>query len=678
MNKGIRRRRLEHWQWIMVYLAIYDVIAVSFAYFAALWLRFDLHISEVPDMYLYPWMKFTPFYAAICVVVFTLAKLYRSLWRFASFNELQRIIAATIITTAAHTILITLMLQRMPVSYYIIGAFLQFIFITGIRFSYRYVLRLRTSKNPERINNCMVIGAGAAGTMILRELKGSEEVNDRAVCIVDDNPNKWGRQIGGVPIISGGRDAIPQAVEKYKIDKIYIALPSVSNAERKKILDICKETDCELKTLPGMYQLALGKVTVESLRKVDVEDLLGREPVKMNSREVRESLRGKTVLVTGGGGSIGSELCRQVAATENVKQLIIFDIYENNAHAIQLELKDKYPDLDLVVLIGSIRNSRRVKEVFADYRPDIVFHAAAHKHVPLMEGSPCEAIKNNVIGTYYTAFAAMAYGCEKFVLISTDKAVNPVNIMGASKRLCEMIVQTFARKIEEGKASDLPDLHAHTGTNRLMIDKIEIPDRPKTEFVAVRFGNVLGSNGSVIPRFREQIQKGGPVTVTHHEIIRYFMTIPEASSLVLTASTFGGGGNIFVLDMGTPVKIDDMARNMIKLAGLKPDEDIKIVYTGLRPGEKLYEERLMDEEGLKTTKNRQINIGSSIEFDEDEFMSQLKELMEAAYEDREDIRELVEKVVPTYHPAGRNGTERKTMAYEEQLREIHKKAVGLN
>lgn len=658
-------------------MIIYDVIAVCFAYFGALWLRFDLKFSMIPDYYLQPWARFAPFYALFCIIVFKYCKLYKSIWRYASFKELQRVLIATIITTVFHTVMITILLARMPVSYYVIGAFLQFILIVGMRFSYRFVLLLRSLSRANDANNCMIIGAGAAGTVILRELRRAPALDDNVVCIVDDNPNKWGRDIDGVPIISGGRHAIPSAVKEYNVKNIYVAIPSVSNVERKKILDICKETGCEIKTLPGMYQLALGKVTVNTLRKVEVEDLLGREPVKMNSREVRESLKDKVVLVTGGGGSIGSEICRQVAATNNVKKLIVFDIYENNAHAIKLELNDKYPELDLVVLIGSVRNSRRVKEIFADYRPDIVFHAAAHKHVPLMEDSPCEAIKNNVIGTYYTAFAAMAYGCEKFVLISTDKAVNPVNIMGASKRLCEMIVQTFARKIEQGRASELPDLHAHTGTNRLEQDCIVIPDRPNTQFVAVRFGNVLGSNGSVIPRFREQIAKGGPVTVTHPDIIRYFMTIPEASSLVLTASTYGGSGNIFVLDMGTAVKIDDLARNMISLSGLKPDEDIKIEYTGLRPGEKLFEERLMDEEGLARTENDLINIGRPLKFNEDEFIIQLRSLMEYAYEDRKDIRELVASIVTTYHPAGEKGTEEKSAAYKEQMEEIRKKTIEI-
>lgn len=675
-NERKKEKRFYHSQQVVCYLIAYDIVAVTISYFAALLLRFEFRFTSIPPMYFDPWLKFAPIYAAVCIVIFWVLRLYRSIWRFASFTELKRITLATVITCAFHIVVITIAFQRMPISYYAMGAVFQFMLIVGIRFAYRFVLLLRSTKNDQEISRVMLVGAGAAGQVLLREMQRSSELNDKVVCIIDDNKNKWKRDIEGVPVV-GGRESIIENVEKYSVDKIYIAIPSVTAKERKEIIEICRQTDCEIKNLPGMYQLVLGNVSVSNLRKIDVEDLLGREPVKMSSKEVREFITGKTVLVTGGGGSIGSELCRQVAAVPGLKRLIIFDIYENNAHAIRLELLDKYPELDLVVLIGSVRNSRKVKQVFHDYRPNVVFHAAAHKHVPLMEDSPCEAIKNNAIGTYYTAFAAMAYGCEKFVLISTDKAVNPVNIMGASKRICEMIVQTFARKIEQGRASELPDLHAHTGTNRTLNDHLVIPDKPKTEFVAVRFGNVLGSNGSVIPRFRSQIASGGPVTVTHKEIIRYFMTIPEAASLVLTAAEIGGAGRIFVLDMGTPVKIDDLARNMIRLSGLKPDEDIKIVYTGLRPGEKLYEERLMDEEGLQKTSNSLINIGSPIAFDEDQFLIQLRDLMEAAYEDREDIRDLVAKVVDTYHPAGEHGTEEKGIAYEQQRAAMLHKAAAV-
>ncbi len=671
-GKNTKKIRVEHWQKIMVYLIIYDIIAVSVSYFAALILRFDLRFSQIPSTYLDPWVKFAPFYAIICLVVFWCLRLYQSIWRFASYTELSRITIASVITSVLHIILITIIFQRMPISYYVFGAVIQFFLLLAVRFSYRFVLLVRAERNSSNVTRIMLVGAGNAGQTILRDIKSSKEVHERVVCIVDDNRNKWGRDVEGIRVV-GGRESIVDNAKKYKIDKIYIALPSSSALERKEIIDICRQTDCEIKNLPGLYQLVLGEVSVSQMRKINVEDLLGREPVHLQTKEILNFLDGKTVLVTGGGGSIGSEICRQVASIPTLKRLIIFDIYENNAHAIKLELQDKYPDLDLLVLIGSVRDSRKIKEVFNDYRPDIVFHAAAHKHVPLMEDSPCEAIKNNAIGTYYTAFAAMAYNCEKFVMISTDKAVNPVNVMGASKRICEMIVQTFARKIEEGKASELPDLNAHTGGLRTSDDALKIPDHPRTEFVAVRFGNVLGSNGSVIPRFTEQIAAGGPVTVTHPDIIRYFMTIPEAASLVLTAATFGGGGKIFVLDMGTPVKIADLAKDMIRLAGLRPDVDIKITYTGLRPGEKLYEERLMDEEGLQKTSNELINVGRPIAFDEDEFLGQLRGLMEAAYEDREDIRDLIAKVVPTYHPAGRHGTEEKGAAYQQQRAEMKEK-----
>ena len=615
-NDSKKLNSLKHWQMVSLYLVIYDIFAVTAAYLLALLVRFDFSFTRIPIVYLQPWAYFAPFYAVICVLVFWRLRLYRSIWRFASFTELERITLASVITTILHIIGVTIALHqvirdtqytvsRMPFSYFIMGAIFQFILITGIRFSYRFILLLRASRSKKDAIRVMLIGAGSAGQMLLRDIRRTSRMSnvsnmdEEVVCFIDDNKNKWGREVDGIKVY-GGRSDIISTAKELDVSKIYVALPSISAKERKKILDICKQTDCEIMNLPGMYQLALGDVSVSSLKKVDVEDLLGREPVKMNSKEVKNFLSGKTVLITGGGGSIGSELCRQVAKVPDLKQLIIFDVYENNAHAIKLELIDKYPELDLVTLIGSVRNSRRVKQVFEEYRPDVVFHAAAHKHVPLMEDSPCEAIKNNVMGTYYVAYAAMAFNCEKFVLISTDKAVNPVNVMGASKRLCEMIVQSFAKKIAEGKARELPDMHTDSNTFLVGNDTAPAstdytvipPEQPRTKFVAVRFGNVLGSNGSVIPRFREQIAKGGPVTVTHPDIIRYFMTIPEAASLVLQAATFGGDGTIFVLDMGTPVKIDDLARNMIRLSGLKPDEDIQIEYTGLRPGEKLFEERL--------------------------------------------------------------------------------------
>ncbi len=684
-----RNKRIMHWHLVSFYLVAYDLIAVTAAYLLALLIRFDFSFSRIPVIYYQPWLYFAPLYAFLCVLVFWVCRLYNSIWRFASFKELQRITVASITTTIIHIIGVTIVLHgliqnteytvnRMPYSYFIMGAILQAFLITAVRFSYRFILLLRASNAKKSYSRVLIIGAGSAGQLLSRDVKRTADMKEQIVAFIDDNKNKWGRDIDGVPVV-GGRESIIETVRRLDVDKIYIALPSISAKERKKIIDICRETDCEIMNLPGMYQLALGDVSVSSLRKVDVEDLLGREPVKLNSKEVQKYLSGKTVLITGGGGSIGSELCRQVASVPDLKQLIIFDVYENNAHAIKLELMDKYPELNLVTLIGSVRNSRRVKKLFEEYKPDIVFHAAAHKHVPLMEDSPCESIKNNVMGTYFTAYAAMAFNCEKFVLISTDKAVNPVNIMGASKRLCEMIVQSFAKKIAEGKANEIPDMHTDSNTFMVKNDQAKEgtdytlipPEKPRTKFVAVRFGNVLGSNGSVIPRFREQIAAGGPVTVTHPDIIRYFMTIPEAAALVLQAATFGGEGRIFVLDMGTPVKIDDLARNMIKLSGLKPDEDIQIVYTGLRPGEKLFEERLMDEEGMTKTSNKLINIGKPIPFDEDEFIERLPALFDAAYEDRdEDIRGIVESYVDTYHPAGRHGTDRKTEAYERQMIEM--------
>ena len=488
----------------------------------------------------------------------------------------------------------------------------------------------------------MLIGAGAAGQMILRDLNRSETSGDRVCCIIDDNPNKWNRFMEGVPVV-GGRNDIFTNVEKYKIDKIVLAIPSATVEEKRDILGICSETDCELKQVSVMYRQMGQIVDANSIKNVSIEDLLGRAPITINMDEVFEFISGKVILVTGGGGSIGSELCRQIAA-HAPKTLIIFDIYENNAYDIQLELRDKYPALDLVTLIGSVRDSRRLEQVFAKYRPELVFHAAAHKHVPLMEDSPCESIKNNVLGTYKTAYAAMTHGCRRFVLISTDKAVNPTNIMGASKRLCEMVVQSFDRRIKAGCADSIPRLSSHAKPVS------EVCGDVRTEFVAVRFGNVLGSNGSVVPLFKKQIQKGGPVTVTHPDIIRYFMTVSEAVSLVLQAGVYARGGEIFVLDMGSPMKIDALARNLIKLSGFRPDVDIKVEYTGLRPGEKLYEEKLMAEEGLEKTANDLIYIGHPVDFDSDVFLGRIDELMEAAYSNSEDIRTLVVSLAPTYRP----------------------------
>ncbi len=698
-KKEKKQKHFQHWEFIAFYLLAYDVLAVNFAYFSALWLRFDLRFSMIPKEYWKAFLQFAPVYTVFSIIVFFVLRLYNSLWRFASFSELNRILASTVITAAFQTVGITVFCRRMPISYYLIGAIIQFGLITVVRFAYRYITleRVRREKESRACHNAMIIGAGAAGQVLIRELKNSSESVARPVCVIDDNKNKWGRLMEGIPV-AGGRDSIMEAVKKYNVDQILFSIPTASAEVKRDILNICKETGCELMSLPGMFQLANGEVTLSKMKPVAVEDLLGREPIKVNMEEIFQYIKGKTILVTGGGGSIGSELCRQIAGHEP-KQLIIFDIYENNAYEIEQELKRKYgSSLNLVVLIGSVRDSRRINMVFETYKPDIVYHAAAHKHVPLMETSPNEAIKNNVIGTYKTAYAALKHGAQRFVLISTDKAVNPTNIMGASKRLCEMVIQSMDAVSKEGRLDLLPFLHAHMDK---VVDGQLVPDpmdhmavevsgdagkhaqkdatvriesvsnkhRTGTQFVAVRFGNVLGSNGSVIPLFKKQIEAGGPVTVTHPDIIRYFMTIPEAVSLVLQAGTYAWGGEIFVLDMGAPVKIDTLARNLIRLSGYKPDEDIKIVYSGLRPGEKLYEEKLMAEEGIKKTDNELIHIGKPIPFDTAQFLQQLEELAKASYENCEDIVERVERIVPTFHPAGKHPGEVKDEVVQQMKKE---------
>lgn len=668
-NKGVMG--LEHWKLIALYLLIYDIVTINFSYFIGLWLRFDLQYSKIPSEYLMAFIKFAPFYTAFSIIVFYMMHMYNSLWRFASFNELTSIMMATVVTGTAHVVGITLFVRRMPIAYYVFGICAQFIFTTGIRFGYRFVnleraRREKTEKSAHVKHHVMVIGAGAAGMTVLRELHNSRELTSRACCVIDDNPNKWNRFIEGTPIV-GGRDTILENVEKYDIDTIMLTMPSASAKDKRDILNICKEANCELKSLPGIYQLANGEVLLSKMKSVAIEDLLGRDQIKVDMAEIFNQLKGKTILVTGGGGSIGSELCRQIAAHEP-KQLIIFDVYENNAYEIEQELRRKYKDrLNLVVLIGSVRDTRRIDMVFEKFRPDIVYHAAAHKHVPLMETSPNEAIKNNVVGTYKTAYAALKYGAQKFVLISTDKAVNPTNIMGASKRLCEMVIQSMDVISRTGKNNLLPLLHAHRDVDDPM-DRADVgvgndvqedtvsKATNRTQFVAVRFGNVLGSNGSVIPLFKKQIEAGGPVTVTHPDIVRYFMTIPEAVSLVLQAGTYAAGGEIFVLDMGEPVKIDSLARNLIKLSGFEPDVDIKISYSGLRPGEKLYEEKLMAEEGLKKTDNDLIHIGQPIPFDTEKFLGQLETLAAESYENSDHIVELVESIVTTFHPVGAHPT----------------------
>ncbi len=634
-----------------ILLGAYDFAAVCLSYFLALWLRFDFVFSGIEREYLERFSRFILFYAGFSVLIIWLFRLYRSLLRYIGFREIVRTLEVSLLLSIVHAAAITLFCGRMPISYYFGGALIQAVLLISIRFSARLVdnWHRRRNGNASVTNRVMLIGAGSAGQMILKDMAANPSSGEKVVCIIDDDPNKRNRTLEGIPIV-GGRDEILACVEKYRIDKIYFAIPSATAEQKRDILSICNETACELKQLPGIFQLISGQVTVSAMKDVAVEDLLGRDAIRPDLSGVYSFINGKIVLVTGGGGSIGSELCRQIAA-HDPKQLILFDVYENNAYDIQQELKDRYPTLNLVVLIGSVRDSRRMFKVFDTYRPQVVYHAAAHKHVPLMEDSPCEAIKNNVLGTYKTAYAAMVHGCERFVLISTDKAVNPTNVMGASKRLCEMIVQCFDAKIKEGKANEIPQLFTHEGCENADKDGTgSVFRNVHTEFVAVRFGNVLGSNGSVIPLFKKQIAKGGPVTVTHPDVIRYFMTIPEAVSLVMLAGTYAKGGEIFVLDMGSPVKIDTLARNLIRQAGLKPDTDIKIQYTGLRPGEKLYEEKLMAEEGLTTTANKQIYIGKPIAFDADEFLDQLQVLMDSAYNNRRDIREIVKKMVRTYHP----------------------------
>ena len=642
---------LRHWHVVTGVLVIYDAITIAASYFLALLLRFDFHYSTIPAEYLSPYKKLILLYVAICIAIYAWMRLYKSIWRFASYDELVRLLMATCITAVIHIVLISILFHRMPISYFMMGITLQLVFTLGVRFAYRFILLLRDKQVSQsgKVKNVMCIGGGRAGQMVVRELKTSRKMNEVPVCIIDDNPNKWGRYVEGVRVF-GGRDRILEAVEKYSIEKIYFTIPSANAEVRRDILNICKESGCELKSLPGIYQIANGDVALSKMKDVDIEDLLGRDTIKVNMDGIFENIRDKVILVTGGGGSIGSELCRQIAAN-SPKQLIIFDIYENNAYDIQQEIKTRWPDVNLVTLIGSVRDNRRIFQVFDQYNPDIVYHAAAHKHVPLMEDSPCEAIKNNTIGTYNTAFAAMMHNCGRFVLISTDKAVNPTNCMGATKRTCEMVIQSLDYMVKNGKAEDAPQLFWNPSVKAWANtpEKRERLRRSRTEFVAVRFGNVLGSNGSVIPLFKKQILKGGPVTVTHPDIIRYFMTIPEAVSLVLEAGAYAKGGEIFVLDMGEPVKIVDLARNLIRLSGHTPDEDIKIEYTGLRPGEKLYEEKLMAEEGLEKTDNELIHIGKPIEFDHEKFLATLEPLMDAAYKNRSNIKEYLADLVSTYN-----------------------------
>lgn len=597
-------------------LVLLDIISINMCSLFALLIRYDFKYTDIPYEYLDNILKYAVPNTIVIMVVLWCCRLYKSVWSYASVAELLNVIKAVIVSFLIQLLFIYFIFgMDMPKSYSVLYSILLFGCLLGLRFGYRLLRMLKSSRMTEK-TNVMIVGAGQAGMLLAKEIQSSDFIKKRVMCFIDDNWTKHGKYLQGIQIC-GGRNDIPKLVKRYDIDEIYVAMPSVAAKEIKEILIICNETGKKVMKLPGIYQLVNGDVSISKFKEVQIEDLLGREPVKVDMTEINASIEGRVVLVTGGGGSIGSELCRQIASY-NPKQLIILDIYENNAYDIQQELKRKYNDkLDLKVLIGSVRNTHRMEGIFKKYRPEIVFHAAAHKHVPLMEDSPNEAIKNNVFGTYKTASAAGRFGAKRFVLISTDKAVNPTNIMGASKRLCEMIVQCMNTQFD-------------------------------TEYVAVRFGNVLGSNGSVIPLFKKQIAEGGPVTVTDKDIVRYFMTIPEAVSLVLQAETYAKGGEIFVLDMGEPVKIDTLARNLIRLSGLEPDVDIKIEYTGLRPGEKLYEEMLMKEEGLKETQNHLIHIGKPIDMDYEEFMIKLSELKNICERDDEDIREAVKRLVPTY------------------------------
>lgn len=604
-----------------IFLIILDCLMINVCAFMAILIRFDLSISSIPTHYLDAILAYVPWNTVITILIFYCCRLYHSLWKYASIDEVTNVMIGCILAAAAQYIGIHIMNLHVPRSYYPLSMVFLMVGVVGTRFIYRFLRLLSNRYHGAKKSRIMIIGAGEAANVIIREITASQYVDGTVVCIIDDNRSKVGRYIQGVKIV-GTRHKIVEAARKYEITDIIIAIPTAPRKEIRSILEICKETNCTLKILPGIYQLINEEVSVSRLRTVEIEDLLGRDPVRIDAREVSDFLRGKIVMVTGGGGSIGSELCRQIASFSPAK-LIIVDIYENNAYFVQQELKNRYPKIKLEVLIASVRNTNRMDQIFDKYRPEFVYHAAAHKHVPLMEDSPNEAIKNNVGGTLKLAKAADKYGVKRFIFISTDKAVNPTNIMGASKRICEMIIQSFNRKSQ-------------------------------TEFVAVRFGNVLGSNGSVIPLFKQQIMNGGPVTVTHPDIIRYFMTIPEAVSLVIQAGIYAHGGEIFVLDMGKPMKIDDLARNLIKLSGYTPDVDIPIVYTGLRPGEKLYEELLMGEEGLQKTENSSVFIGHPIQLDEEKFFKQLTELHHMVENEEDHIKEKVHEIIPTYQPYGQS------------------------
>ena len=601
-------------------LFLVDGILIICCMAGALWVRYDFSFAQIDPIFWksisrYMWIN------VLCTLFINLVcRLYTSLWRFAGLEELKNAFVAIVFSSVVQNLGLKLMNCPVPRSYIIIYAMLLTICIIGPRFSYRF-LRI-AYRNHEVLWRTepvvtMVIGAGAAGYMLVREMKNSKHLNRKVPCIIDDDPGKIGTYLQGIPIV-GNRDKIPDMAKKYNVEEIIIAIPTLKDSREKELLEICQKTSCKIKMLPGIYQMVNQEIDLSMLRDVRIEDLLGREPVDLRMDEIASYIGDKVILVTGGGGSIGSEICRQVAL-HAPRQLIIVDIYENNAYNIQLELKKKYPKLNLVTLIASVRDKKRVEDIFETYHPDIVYHAAAHKHVPLMEDSPDEAVKNNVLGTYNVASAVNKFRAKKMVFISTDKAVRPTNVMGASKRICELIIQMFSQI-------------------------------SPTEYAAVRFGNVLGSNGSVIPLFRKQIQEGGPVTVTHPDIIRYFMTIPEAVNLVLQCGVYAKGGEIFILDMGEPVKILDVAKKMIRLSGHVPGKDIKIEFTGLRPGEKLYEELLIDEKNLVQTENERIFVAQMGEINTTEVCKKLRVLIEHAYEEGKGIREDIKEIVPEYIP----------------------------
>ena len=615
--KNLRRRLDRATRLRTLVLILLDVVLLNASSFAAYVLRYEFQFSLLlTSGFIGQYIKIAPIYTIVALCIFWCLRLYQNLWEFASTNELGYIFLASMLATFSEFVIGHFMHVYQPKSLLLINALFLMIALAGVRYSYR-LMRAVKDRPIAQQHRTMLVGAGATGAGVLRELQRSAHSRNKVVCMIDDDPHKIGSYLHGVKVV-GGRDSIVEMVRKYEVSEIIIAMPTVSQKEKRKIIAICQQTKCRLQTLPGIYQLASGQIDVKKIRDIRVEDLLGRDKVEVNLDEIGGYLRDKVVMITGGGGSIGSELCRQIAC-QKPKQIIIFDIYENNAYAIQQELRYAHPELDLVVLIGSVRDKVRVEDVFRRYHPEILYHAAAHKHVPLMEDSPNEAIKNNVFGTLNVARAASEFGVERFVLISTDKAVNPTNVMGATKRICEMIIQVMNRE-------------------------------SRTRYTAVRFGNVLGSNGSVIPLFKAQIEHGGPVLVTHKDIIRYFMTISEAVSLVLQAGSYAQGGEVFVLDMGEPMRIDDLARNMIRLSGFEPDVDIQIKYTGLRPGEKLYEELLMKDEGLQKTPNDLIYIGHFNDFDRENLLDRLEDLRTASQNNSDDIRSEIQKLVRTYHP----------------------------